>query len=333
MCRLALPQCAPADHNASRDLSAGREMKGRWMGTAKRFRTRVALACLAMATTAVVAIPATSGAAATNATPRIVGGKPVPKGDLPALAALLVPGKGKATFRLVCSGTLVAPDVILSAAHCVEPIFFGFGLEGQTGSRDLGDKSAATSLIQSVVVNKTWFNGSQSDDLALFKLSAPASTALSTLASKSDRALTTNLSPVQIAGWGLTIQLPVFGDPGSAVPPRRAQQATVPIVGDDICQADYADLDPTEFVPPTDLCAGAEGKDACYGDSGGPMYATDPSGTQKQIGVVSRGAGCATKSYPGIYTDLTVLRPWIDKNIANPCKKALDGLPIDVFVC
>src|SRR5215475_2244069 len=111
-------------------------MKGSWMGTAKRFRTRVALVCMAVATTAVVAIPASSGAAATNATPRIVGGKPVAKGDLPALAALLVPGNGKATFRLVCSGTLVAPDVILSAAHCVEPIFFGLGMEGQTGSRD-----------------------------------------------------------------------------------------------------------------------------------------------------------------------------------------------------
>jgi secreted trypsin-like serine protease len=298
------------------------------MGISNRPRIRGALLCLAMAATLVVAIPSTGAA-----TPRIVGGKPVANGQLPALAALLAPGRGHVTSRLFCSGTLVTPTVILSAAHCAEALLFSDGLVGQTGSANLGDKHAATSPITSIVMNKTWWNGSVSDDLALFTLATPASTPVSPLASKADRPLTLNGLPVQIAGWGITIQLPVFGDPGSALPPRRAQQATIPIVGDDICQADYADLDPTEFVPATDLCAGVEGRDACYGDSGGPMYATDPQGMLKQIGVVSRGAGCATKSYPGIYTDLTELRPWIDRNLTKPCNKLLDGLAIPVYTC
>ena len=40
------------------------------------------------------------------------------------------------------------------------------------------------------------------------------------------------------------------------------------------------------------LCAGAAGKDACYGDSGGPL--TSDSGDQAVlIGAVSTGDGCA----------------------------------------
>jgi secreted trypsin-like serine protease len=329
----------------SADARLGPRTLGDQMGIRKPFRGRnalrpgklVALTCVsvALAATALVAVPVAGAMPATKVTPRIVGGKPVGASQLPALAALMIPGKGHARYRLVCSGTLVAPNEVLSAAHCVEPIvFFGYGMVAQVGSRDLGSKTATTVSVESVTINKTWLFGSQSDDLALFKLSSPVSTPRSPLASKADRALTANGNLVQIAGWGLTIQLPVFGDPGDAIPPRRAQVATVPIVGDDICQADYADLDPTEFVPPTDLCAGMQGKDACYGDSGGPMYATDPQGGLKQIGVVSRGAGCATKSYPGIYTDLTVLRPWIDKNISKQCTKPFDpGLAVQVYYC
>jgi trypsin len=46
-----------------------------------------------------------------------------------------------------------------------------------------------------------------------------------------------------------------------------------------------------------------EGRDSCQGDSGGPIFRTVP-GTQThiQIGVVSRGEGCAEQGGPGIYT-------------------------------
>jgi secreted trypsin-like serine protease len=87
-------------------------------------------------------------------------------------------------------------------------------------------------------------------------------------------------------------------------------------------------------VPATDICAGAEGKDACYGDSGGPMFATDPHRGPVQIGVTSRGGGCATKSFPGIWTDVTKLRGWIDKNISAPCQRQLDpALAIPIYLC
>ena len=65
------------------------------------------------------------------------------------------------------------------------------------------------------------------------------------------------------------------------------------------------------------LCAGAAGKDACYGDSGGPL--TSDSGDQAVlIGAVSTGDGCAKvrsqQGYSGdLQTDveLPLKCPWV----------------------
>ena len=49
------------------------------------------------------------------------------------------------------------------------------------------------------------------------------------------------------------------------------------------------------------VCAGATGLDACYGDSGGPMFATTPSG------------------FPGTYTEVNArtVRTFISSTMAN----------------
>ncbi|RWS26633.1 transmembrane protease serine 11G-like protein [Leptotrombidium deliense] len=65
------------------------------------------------------------------------------------------------------------------------------------------------------------------------------------------------------------------------------------------------------------ICAGYEkGKaDACQGDSGGPLMAnnqrSDGNFNVIQIGIVSYGEGCAEPDKPGIYSDLSMLMPWV----------------------
>ena len=52
------------------------------------------------------------------------------------------------------------------------------------------------------------------------------------------------------------------------------------------------------------VCAGHEagGRDACRGDSGGPLMAQDPdTGVWRLVGVVSAGFSCARPGQPGIY--------------------------------
>ncbi|EFJ42994.1 hypothetical protein VOLCADRAFT_38311, partial [Volvox carteri f. nagariensis] len=76
------------------------------------------------------------------------------------------------------------------------------------------------------------------------------------------------------------------------------------------------------------------GIDACQGDSGGPLllpigtppsvFTTSPaaaeiapggSDTDWLLGVVSWGRGCGQQGTPGVYTDLTKYRSWIDRQM------------------
>ena len=50
----------------------------------------------------------------------------------------------------------------------------------------------------------------------------------------------------------------------------------------------------------------------------GPLTYND-AGQAILVGVVSRGYGCAKKNYPGIYTRVTEVLPWIKDELAKTC--------------
>nr|CAD7405931.1 unnamed protein product [Timema poppensis] len=63
-------------------------------------------------------------------------------------------------------------------------------------------------------------------------------------------------------------------------------------------------------LPDTSLCAGAEGRDACDGDGGGPLVC-EKGGQWYQVGVVSFGIGCGRRNTPGVYTRVAMYQQWI----------------------
>ncbi len=256
----------------------------------------------------------------------VVGGQPVAAGEFPALAAIMVNEPDiPVRSRLLCSATVVSPRWVLSAGHCSTQILFNLPLVVQVGSRDLGAANAQTITINRATVHRTYFNRGVGYDVALFHTASTINAPATRLATGADAALETGGRSAVAAGWGLTKKLGIEEFPGfNARPPRRARSVRVPIVDDATCGATFQDFAPGYFVPASDLCAGDEGRDVCYGDSGGPLYATDPHGAPVQIGITSRGAGCATKLFPGIFTSVRRLQPWIHRWSTHACPNKVE---------
>lgn len=59
------------------------------------------------------------------------------------------------------------------------------------------------------------------------------------------------------------------------------------------------------------FCAGyvEGGKDACHGDSGGPIV--DKNG--QLVGIISWGRGCARRNNPGVYARIPFAKTWIKR--------------------
>jgi len=62
------------------------------------------------------------------------------------------------------------------------------------------------------------------------------------------------------------------------------------------------------------LCASSPGRDACYGDSGGPLM---DSNLNTQVGIVSFGNSCANSGYPGVYSRISDQWSWVRRTICD----------------
>ncbi|XP_073961120.1 phenoloxidase-activating enzyme-like [Choristoneura fumiferana] len=89
----------------------------------------------------------------------------------------------------------------------------------------------------------------------------------------------------------------------------------------DDCQQAYKSWAPSLELWDHQMCAGGEaGKDACKGDSGGPLMhyhqINDTKSHFEVTGIVSFGlVWCGTENVPGIYTKVFGYLPWIHSNI------------------
>jgi hypothetical protein len=113
---------------------------------------------------------------------------------------------------------------------------------------------------------------------------------------------------LSVLGWGaLNISnpyRPVYAD--------KLQIAQLNYITNDKCESTRVrgkSLYKGEIFPEM-LCATYEGRDACKGDSGGPLISVGSrEGLDVQVGIVSWGRGCAI--YPGVYSRISFGYQWI----------------------
>jgi secreted trypsin-like serine protease len=260
---------------------------------------------------AVISLPAAarakhmaSGAASRQrAHAAVIGGRSAETGTFPWMAYIL-DAHGDEVEQ--CSGTVVAPNLVLTAGHCAESMQTGAvnepaGYQVVTGNVDWAAAPAdrQVSGVSRVIACSCFDRHTLIGDVALLVLSTPT-TALPITLAASPRAGTAAL----FAGWGQTY-------PNQATQVERLQWAPTVVYGPQSCERQAP-----PFSPASELCVidpPNRQTGACKGDSGGPLLMRQPAavGGMVQIGLASHVYGdCATTS-PSVFTRVDAVSAWV----------------------
>ncbi|QRP43179.1 trypsin-like serine protease [Amycolatopsis sp. FDAARGOS 1241] len=241
----------------------------------------------ALAAVAAAGVVAAAGAPAASAgqQPLIVGGTPTTIDQFPATVIFTVNGLQH------CAGTLVAPDKVLTAAHCTDGVKAG-QMQIIGGQTKFSDTTGEKAGVKEVWQNPAFTTDGMQHDNSVLTLDKELSYKPATLVQSADDAAYKPGTEVTVVGWGTTSE---GGDVSD-----QLLKVSIPVADNNTCADAYQKIG-DNYDKASMFCAGVPegGKDSCQGDSGGPAYVDG-----KLAGIVSWGQGCARKGFPGVYTNI-----------------------------
>jgi len=232
----------------------------------------------------------------------IIGGEP-DSGD-PSVVAVYGVRPGS-PGGLLCTGSVVAPTVVLTAAHCVAASETGLGvrfsvLTGANLSRGDGEQLA----VREVHANPRWspHNLEAGHDQGVVILSQP--TRLRPLSLNRHPLANSTLGQLaRIVGYGLADSSTQTGDGIKRQVLTRLQSMSTALIG-----------------------VGTRRRGTCNGDSGGPAF-MEMGGTETIVGTTSFGnSDCTDGGYDArVDTDLAFLDPYLASSCTPTCEQRWCG--------
>jgi hypothetical protein len=216
-----------------------------------------------------------------------------------------------------CGGALIAPRVVLTAAHC-QPGSNNVGRTvtvGPTQRNSLNNgnfQKAEKILVTDAKSHPNYGQGTGINfDYALMLLEKD-------YIIDSDIKLVLNYNNnFPEAGTNLDVLGMGTTSSGASNVASMLRDVKVPAITNDECKQAYNSNSVTSKM----LCAGyPEGKkDSCQGDSGGPLVQINGN-IHTQVGIVSWGAGCALAGKPGVYSRVSEEIEWMQGVICDTWK-------------
>jgi secreted trypsin-like serine protease len=235
----------------------------------------------------------------------IIGGAPAADGAFASLAYILDFRGGDGGQ---CTGTVVAPSLVLTAGHCAENMKNGSvnkpsGYRVVTGSVDWATGERQISKVLGAIVYPRFARTRDDGDAALLVLASPIATPPVTLANPSGAGLLVAGSRATMAGWGETS----FEQKGLT---ERLVSANTVVQGSRWCKRNappfYA-KDELCTISPSDYATGG-----CHGDSGGPLLEPGPmAGESIEIGIAIHVYGRCSTHRPTVYTRVDSISSWV----------------------
>ncbi|XP_023178452.2 chymotrypsin-1 [Drosophila hydei] len=242
-----------------------------------------------------------------NSQERVVGGYDVPEDEYVPyqISMQFLTKSGK--MRHFCGGSLIAPNRVLTAAHCVNGQNAS-RISVVAGIRDLNDDSGKRAQVQSYEMNEH-YEELVTSDIAILKIDPPFEIddkRVSTIDVSSDDLVGAD-QEVLLTGWGSVFH---FGTGPFAKYPTILQKLSYKTLDNNKCKQTMTQLTDTE------ICAlESFGKGACNGDSGGPLVMANGE-SLKQVGVVSYGTAFCASNSPDVYTRVSMFNTWIKERMA-----------------